>query len=912
MKRLFIILTFFYTVLNAYSQYGILTGKITDGKTGEELVGATVVIEGTTTGSVTNFMGEYSLPELTPGTYTIICQFISYEPQTKTGVIISSGKNTTVDFKMLPAELNLEEVHVVAKANMQSENMLLMEMKESVIFSESIGAQQLSSQGVSDAASAATKMTGINKQSSSNVLFIRGLGDRYNSTTLNGLPLPSNDAELKNIDLEIFATDVIEFVQVEKVFTPNLYGDFAGGNINVVSRKLTGSPFFEVEAKIGSNSSVMKVNNFYLGDGVTVTGFESYNQPKSLNEYNFENNLNPQKFKGYPEGSISFAGGRTFNLGQTKLNLFSTASYNNEFCYSDIFKGKYRGGISETTPDVALNGQKFKYSTQTIGMINLNLEFNSKNNIYINTIFSNTSEQNLQNYWGQIKDIAEAGEGFKRRIEFQRTQIFVNQLLGEHQLAKKTDLNWGIAYNKVNNIIPDRRDNILEGSDDLNKHLSTNDISNNKRYFHDLQEDEIAGNISVDIKIGNESSENGSKGKITLGYSGRVKNRSFISTQFNHYIINNEAINIFDLDSYFNNTRLQSGDFKMRTFGTEFIVPSSYNGEQIINAAFGMLTYSLNKKLSFIIGLRGEQVYQKIDFNTTLNKGMEDFIAFKTLPSFSLKYSANDKTNYRFAYSTTYTLPQFKETAPFLFEGITDETIGNPHLYPSTDHNIELKWEFFPTVGELISVATFGKYIADPINKFVKASATREFTFANTGNWAKIFGAELETRKNIWIGIKKSGEQKISINTNATIMTTIQDLNRQKIIDETEGEISVTFNESEEVLEGAASFIVNAGINYSNSWNENKNTITSSVIYGYVSDYLSALGYMNRGNNYSHSINNLDYVLKYAVKNLGLKLTIKNILDPTFKESQENTNHTYLVDSYSKGIKFNIGLTYKF
>ena len=176
MKRFLLIATITLLKISsvyAQAEFSTLWGKVTDKKNGEELVGATIVIDGTTTGTITNFSGDFQMPSLKPGTYTFRCQFISYEPVLLKNIEIKPGEHKQINIALQPVELNLQEVQVVAKAKRDNETMLLLEQKEATRITESIGAKQLSAQGVSDAATAATKMTGITKHVSRCTFFHR-------------------------------------------------------------------------------------------------------------------------------------------------------------------------------------------------------------------------------------------------------------------------------------------------------------------------------------------------------------------------------------------------------------------------------------------------------------------------------------------------------------------------------------------------------------------------------------------------------------------------------------------------------------------------------------------------------------------------------------------------------------------
>lgn len=890
------------------AQDGILKGKITDKSTGEELIGAAVVIDGTAIGSTTNYTGEYQLLALEPGTYTIRCQYISYEPQVIEQVVVKTDEATKLDIKLSTIEMNLAEVKVIAQANRESEKLLLLEQKKAAISKETIGAQQMSLHGISDAASGVTKVTGISKQSGSNTINVRGLGDRYNTTTINGLPLPSNHAEYKNINLELFSTDVISYIGIEKAFTSQQCADVAGANVDIVSKKHTGSPFFQVELKAGSNTNVINSDHFTLQDGPSLSGFNTFSRPSTLSTYTFTNSWNPIDKVPYPNLDLMLKGGQSFKMGEGKLNLFATTSFSNTYQQSDIIQNRINGSNDSR---MALKGEAFEYATNTMGMLNLNYS-KGTTRLYFNSILLHSSNQNLKELNGYIIDVvgdADNDEALVRRSDFERNLIMVNQLLGEHQLKEKVNVNWGLGYNTVNNLLPDRRHNVLVQENGANYQPSTNDAANNHRYWHDLKEQELAGHFNVSKTIG-EKVDADYRAKVTLGYAVRLKKRDFEAFQYNHRLDQDRILDIDpnNIDAYFNNDRMQADYFKLKTFFGDLNIPQAYSGNLINHAAFAMLEYTLSPHLLAVFGLRYESLTQKIDYQTSLINGDNSFSEHNPFPSLSLKYTMTKKSNLRLATSMTYTIPQFKETAPFLFEGITDATQGNPYLYPSKVYNADVKWELFPKSGELVSIAAFGKYIQDPINKFVMASASNDFTYANTGDWAYALGAEIEAKKTIW----SMQHRRFVAGINLTLMTTKQELDNGKIQQETQGSINASFATDTEELQGAAPILANASLSYISKWNTNKNTFSSTVVYGYTSDRLNLIGYAGLGNQIDRSINDLDLIIQSKFDRLGLSLSAKNLLNPNFDRVQENTSATHLVNRYTEGIQLSLGLSWKF
>ncbi|WP_461640404.1 TonB-dependent receptor [Labilibaculum euxinus] len=905
-KQVILVLLLSISSISVFAQKGSAKGNVKDGKTGEALIGASVYVDGTTIGTVTDFDGNYALPNIPAGVVTLKCSFISYETLSKENISVNEGNPVSVDFVLGSSTVELNDVKVFAKAKRESEVVLLLDQKKSAVIKQSIGAQELANQGVSDAAAAAAKITGISKQEGTNGLNVRGLGDRYNSTTLNGLPLPSNDSQFKNIDLKLFSTDIIEFVDVQKVSMSNLSGDFAGANINIVSKKHSGENFFKVGVKTGLNSSTLDADKFYMSDGPNLTGFYNSDYPTDFSNYKFENKWNPQEKTIYPNLGLALSGGKTFNFENSKLNIFGTLSFDNEYYYGELAERKINGS-NDLRKD--LTGEEYQYDTQTTGMINLNYNWNNSN-IYLNSMFLNTSEDWIGSGTGYIKDLAEEG-ALVRKMEYEKNTVLVNQLLGDHKLNSKTDIHWGVTYNNVNNVVPDRRYITMENGTDTEKEFATNDPANNSRYYHDLVEDEIAGNFNLDYKFGEGFEDAGYKGKLSVGYSGKFKTRSFEAVQFNHKILNNRLTNVDDIDSYFNNEGLQNKLFDLRVRSSHFIVFDTYDGKQTINAGFASLEYNFTARLLLLLGVRLENVYQQIEYNTALGSDKNDFTELNVLPDLSLRYALTDKSNLRFAAGVTYTLPQFKETALFSFQDKDEESLGNPYLTPSKNYNGELKWEVYPKPNELFSAAVFGKYIVDPINKFVMASASNDFTYANTGDWAYVYGVELEAKKDILTISSGNSAKKLYTTANLTLMKTEQTLDSEKINEQSQGLVNANFNKDKEELQGAAPLIANANLSYKYSWNT-VNSITSTISYNYVSDRLNLIGYASLGNQVDKEIHNLDFVVKSKLKKFGVSLSVKNILNQNIDRIQENETQNWLVKHHKKGVKFSLGVNYTF
>ena len=887
---------------------GVLTDKHLNQKT---LPSAKVIIREANISTNTDANGKFSIV-IQPGVYIVEFSLAGYE-STEVIVTVNEGETTITNESLIPTNYNLKEVVIRTKSSREKETAILLEQKNAVEIKQAIGAEELSRKGVGDVATAVTKVTGISKQEGSGNIFVRGLGDRYNSTTMNGLPVPSNDPEKKNINLEIFSTDIVEYISIDKVYSSKLYGDFSGGNVDIVSKDYSGNGFLKLDIKSKVNTNALSENNFNLQKGVGNFGFTNISIPNNpLNQYNF----NTLQLEGKSPVGTSFglSGGNSFRVGNVgKINFFSTFSHDNE--YTSKSDGTAKGGVNGT--GVANKNfdsyTSLNFNTNTTAMANIGYKINHNNKINFNTVFVNTSTQSKEDYTGYIVDVANDGNGLIRRTTYTKNSLWINQLLGENKLSDRSKLNWGLSYNTIQGNMPDRVQNTFRKQTD-----GYTLYPDNNRYFQKLNEDEAAINTSFDYKF--RKIEDGLyKGKITFGFSSRYKTRDFEATQFSLKTASNHINTIVDpenLDLFYNQQNLDAGYFNISTFrgGSQVsnaLDPQTYNGEQSINAGFVNTEYKSNK-LTTVLGLRGEYILQKIKWNTQLDPsgGKDELDKYAFLPSLTLKYELNDKQNLRLGFSKTYTLPQFKERALFLYEEVTEVKIGNPHLYASDDYNIDLKWEMFPKSEELISVTAFGKYIQNPMNEVTIASSTNDISYVNTGDYGYVTGAEVEYRKLLF-DFESKNPKKLSAGINASYLYSNQELNSEKVIKETD--YNVVFTNSKSKFTGASDLLLNADISFLNKWNDNKNNLTTTLAYSYYSDRVYAIGTSDRGNLIDKAFSSLDFIAKSKLnKNIGIGFVAKNLLNPTLNRVQENSNGDINVLSYKKGLTLSLNLNYQF
>lgn len=925
-KKLYLVTVFTLFAIVSYAQTATVKGQILDGTAdGEPLPFATVIVQNTTTGTQTDLDGNYVL-ELAAGTYVLEYSFVGFNPQTET-VTLAAGETKNIT-KTLDANVIDEVVVTATKNDGESEDAILIQQKKAEIIKESIGAEEMSNKGVSDAAAAVAKISGISESSGSNSVFVRGLGDRYLNTTLNGLTLPSNNINKKNIDLDLFPSDVIKNVGVSKAYAASMYGDFAAGNVDISSKEYTGNGLFNAAVSSGFNTRAIG-QDFVKNDGTGSLGYYTrYNHNPFAIVLSQGNEVDPVSANTPINTGISLVGGSSFRFkDDSKLSFFLTGSFDNSYLYKDGSAVDFTNTFNKTFS----SAEEFQYNTTSTLMGSLVYKLDQNTKFKFNSIFVNSSANEVGYYGrdgnGTNRDaIQNTDEGFFiLNSQFNQDLILVNQLLGEHNIGEKTTLDWGVGFNSVYSHEPDRKrisiENYqfaLDNDASTNPVFFTNNRFDNQRYFQNVEDQEITSRIN----LGYEASENV---KFNIGINGRSKERTFDNIRYGYDIINplmpitdvNNLNSIFDISNFGTvyNTfvfRPIAPDLGLNQTNLPGLKENTYTGNLNVIAGFASAELKAGDKWLFVPGIRVESFDQKIVYDVIniapTDPGFRETNETLFLPSLNIKYSLNEDANLRFAFSNTVSFPEFKEVAPFVYEGVNQRTGGNPDLLGgnggtsySKIYNLDLKYEWFFNKGEILSLGAFGKQIEDPVNLVIANDATGTQRYFRTGEKATIFGVELEARKVL---LKDDeDDNKLSAGLNVSYMHTEQDLKSST------GLFTSTLDRTDQ-LQGASPLILNADLSYTPTFGNYKPV--ANLVFSYFSDRIFALGSGTLGNKVEKAIPTLDFIWKNKIKeNMELNFSAKNILDPTIEIVREGTPFgDVTLSEYKRGI--NIGFQFKY
>lgn len=914
MKNLISLILLTLIGLTSWAQKGTISGTVLDADTGEEIIGASVIIKGTTTGASTNIYGQFSF-NADQGQKEIIATFIGYKTAIKT-INIISGQTNQIQFVLNTDAQELEAVEIVGKANKESSEALMVQRKNADVMIQSIGAEEMSMKGISDVEGAMTQISGVSKVNGKG-LFVRGLGDRYNNATMNGLPIPSTNPDLKMIPLSIFPSDLVKNIGVSKTASPELYGDFSGANIDIALKDYPDDPFFTFGVSGTYNSQAtfqdFKTHNDGQFEGLGFNGVGRPMPPGGVpptvgNEVGtYETSWSPSTVKTPIAVNFNTSGGKFWKIGnEGGIGFVASLAHNNKYEHRS---GRLAAYNAQASPTVDYARDQWIYSTNTSALANLTLKLNNRHKFNINNILVNESFNNVDENFGYHRDFDQNNLLVRRNTYIQNT-IWVTQFTGDHSFLENNRLNftWGVSRAETNSQEPDRKQLLFTGKGD-NVNLFTLNPVDNHRYWGDMQETEYAARGEVKYGFGSLVQDK-YRSNIRVGYQGKVKNREFEWYQTGLYGSGANGIDSNNPNDQINKW-LQDGTLEYRPYR---VADTYFKAEMEVHSFYTGYDYEIiPSKLKMNVGVRTEFGRQYVKYRLredALDAPYRENVYNSTelLPSANFKYTINEKSNMRFAASKTITRPGMREIIPFEYQSVAggESIIGNPNLKNAENYNLDLKYEIFPNSGEIFAIGAFGKLLDNPIERVTKAAAGNLYTFENVGE-AIVAGIELEFQKKL-DNIFNTGSRVLENTTfgiNGTLM-----YSRMRIGDN----VSTVVTNKERALQGASPYILNTNIGYNQEWKDGDINSTFTLTYTTFGDRLYASGSYGAGDIYEKSFGTLDLIIRNKIKkNLSLNISAKNLLNPSIERYQEFDGGIIKpISSYQRGMEIGLGLSYTF
>lgn len=902
--KVFFAITFLvFAGLNLSAQT-LIKGNVIDAKTQEPLIGATVVIKGTTTGAVTDVDGNYKL-NVTEGNYIIVASYMSYTTQEITNVEIGKGQTIVLNFLMQEITTSLNEIVVIARQNMEVEKVLTMERKLSTVAVENLGAREMSIKGLSTVADGIKKITGVSMEGNSKVL-VRGLGDRYSMTSLNGFPIASPNPDNKLIPLTLFPTSVVKNITVSKVYQPSVFGDYSGAHIDIETKENIGADFFNWGISTGSRTNVL-FSDFYTSDK-TGAGMPYFGISKGLflkdeikdlsrgefqdyykNNRLFESSFQIHKQTAMPELGIEIGAGKSWRIGDQKLNAMIAANFNNDY---KIYDDAYTSSLN-AQGDIKQNFMydKYLYETTFTSLAQVSYSLRQNDMLSYNIMFVNNTEDEYRERDGfDAEGVAMKGSNSM----YHMYTLLNNQITGKHQFMRnRLSVDWQGSYGRTTSDEPDRRQVMFRKNDDGTLSLFKLNQQETMRYFSELFEDEWNADAKVKYILNNQSEK---KNFIRLGVSLRNKSRDFYSANF-YYDVSQlfpDINNIYDTDSYLNEENIKNGTIGINRVSQK---RNSYYAGNDIYAGFLDVEYYLTPRLLLAGGVRFEDSHQWVRYwNDQAEEKRAEMNVKDLFPALNLKYTIeNDNTqNYRIGVSRTVTRPSFLEMAPFSYQESygSNIVIGNDSIQNGYNYNFDIRYELFTKSGDMYSVGAYYKYLDNPIEQIQKYSGSVIRSFKNV-NKGSVAGIEVEMRKNITKNLK--------IDFNASYIYTRISLPENGL-----------YTDNDRQLQGASPYLVNIDLNYSPKFSNNK-ALSLSAVYNLRSPRISAVGINGVNNIVEKELHTLDLVAVYSLnEKMKLKFQAKNILNQKSEFTQEVNGEDNVVEYYRQGVSLGIGFTMNF
>jgi TonB-dependent receptor len=833
--RLLLLLTTLCSIqiLSAQTSTGKIAGRVLNTKN-DILVGVVVKVDGKK--ATTDIEGRYIIAVSSNQAHTVSFTFLGYREKTVSEVTVLPGKTEMVDVILDEASNELEKIVVTASsARRETAASLLSLQKNSISVSDGISAESIKRSPDKNTGEVLKRVSGASIEDNKFVI-IRGLVDRYNQATINNSLLPSTEADKRAFSFDLIPSNLIDNIVIYKTATPDLPGDFAGGVIQVTTKDVPNARSFNISVGAGFNlqSTFKDFKRDAAKSGMDYLGFDNGNRsiasgiPATRQGYasaglndritftkQFNNNLsNGQTVKAIPSGSLQLLwNGRKDYKNGGVLGSVLALNYRNTQNLAIVTRNDYE---DVAKPVYTLNDSTYKFST-TVGVL-ANFSYKKGRNKYsfknlVNKIFDNTfstrSGKSLDNNTLIKNNYTETFDKL----------IANSQFGGEHAL-KASRLDWNLNYTFVNSDRPDFRtmeynkDAQFESKPEVPYNYNP---KNNIRLWSYLNEYAIGGTINYNKPFEWLSQ----KQNFKIGGLTQYKKRDFKTRWFR---LEEAFQSDFDVQKYTvaPDQLLAAANVARDGYAYNEYDDNTdkYDATTFLNAGYVMLDSKLSDKFRAVVGARIESFTAKIetyDRSGSLYKVDNNYLDI--LPSVNLIYSVSNKSNLRLSASRTVTRPEIRElTYLSYYDYIQNATIvGNPNLKRSQNTNIDLRFETYPTAGEVLSATVFYKHFKNPIESYLMPGSNisnRIVGWINSPE-ANTYGIELEFRKKL--GFLSTGTPWLDNLTFFANGAYIKSASDRVVVD---GNGIATATGETKPMQGQSNYLVNAGLQYTtpSSW----------------------------------------------------------------------------------------------
>jgi hypothetical protein len=841
MKTLIYSFFLLVTAISLQAQTGTIAGTVNDGQLNDILPFANILVQGTTKGTTSDFDGKYTL-DVEPGTYVIEFSFVGYTTQQISEVVVKEGKTTVLDVTLSGA--SLDEVVITTTARKNTEQSVLNLQRKSVQLLDGLSLESIKKSGASNVASAVRNVPGVSVQGGKYV-YVRGLGDRYTKTILNGVDVPGLDPDRNTLQLDIFPSSLLENIIVVKSSTADQPADFTGGVVDIVTKDIPNGKQSSASIGLGYNPDFHFNSNYITNEssGTDFLGFDDGLRSNPFNEnqeFNFPTTtpntaeflagrLNPTlaaaRENSGADMSLSFTTGNSYDVGDNKLGFLASVSYKNETTYYDDYVDGQRfrkdtdPSIFELNTDRTQQGERGENNVLISALGGLSYKTDrSKYRFNVLHIQNGESGASLLTQTNRIDNSNTIKKDVLIYTERGLTNLFFSGKHTNEDASWTTEWKLSPTFSNVDD--KDFRTTpflINEESGDFI--ISPSESGDASRFFRELDEINVASKLDLTRK--HQLFEKDAK--LKFGGAFTYKQRDFttvrFSTPFRNFdstILNGDPNAILGQYAY---SATDDSGFFVRQDSNE---NDSFDSNINIAALYASEEFRPYSWFTAIVGLRAEKfdlIYTGQDQNGNIFDEEKILDKFDLFPSANLIFDMNEEgaQKLRASFARTTARPSFKEASlAQIFNPIENELfIGNINLQPTYINNFDLRYEIYGEeekkfgLGDFLALSGFYKKFKDPIELTFFAEATGQVTPRNLGD-AEVYGVELELRKSLDI----IGLDNFSLNLNTSIIESNETYNEDELILR-----QALLKDGEDlgdgrVLQGQSPFLLNAGIAY--------------------------------------------------------------------------------------------------
>lgn len=943
-----------------FAQMGTIRGTVIDDLTGETLIGVNVIVSGTMTGASTDLDGQFSI-RVPEGTYSVEATYISFAKLTVSDVVVKADEVTLVgDMRLKPDAIQAGEVTITATRSRNNESAMATMQKKSANVMDGISSQTFKKVGDGDAGAAIKRVTGVTVEGGKYV-FVRGLGDRYTKTTLNGMEIPGLDPDRNSIQLDIFPTNLIDNLSVFKTFTPDLSGDFTGGSVDIVTKDFVDQKTSGFSASIGY-SPAMNLNSDFISYESTGADYIALGAHSREIPIDREIDLAGLQF-GDREQLAELTGKFDPVMGtQRKTSLFNTSlgyntadqvnkdnytlGYNLAVNYSLSYKFYDDFLFSEyaTDADNSVNELRLvKRDSGEVGQEEVFWSAFASGSIKKKNSSLSLGIMHLQNAVKQasLLDAVETGYPSNQPLDLQKHVLYYNQrsisnaLLTYKQFVpdKNLEFTFKTAPTLALNKEPDFRQTVF-AIDDQVVNISGGNGGLVNRIYRSLTEFSLGNRFDVKYTFDQWSGE---KSILKAGVAYTYKNRDFdvISYRMEEEGTKKDyqSLDPNDILTDENIYNPQTGD-GIRAEGVE--QPNNlYTSSSNNLAAYAMVELPITNILKVIGGARVEQFTinytgqrQVVNSDDDIfdNDRVLDEINF--LPSLGAVYTVAEDMNVRVNFSQTVARPSFKEkSGAEIIDALTGRSFfGNLDVEQTEISNIDLRWEKFFTGGQLVSASLFYKQFNNPIEIVAYDQTAPTSVTPRNSSDATVYGFELDAKKNLGFIDEKLSNYSVGANFTYVysqldrreifapgpdgILGTADDLSEydERVMNKREGE---TIDEYRQ-LQGQSPYVVNAYLGYRND----SLGFDVNLSYNVQGKRLAVVGIARNPNVFEQPFHSLNLKIAKSLDKedrANISFSAENILNDKrekFYEAYQARDRVF--SSFTPNRVFVVGFGYKF